>query len=92
MSRLDFELTARSLVKSRNVAQQLIKDGIVFVNGKNITKAAFDVEDADVIEIKGELPKYVGRGGLKLEKAVECFKIRLKGCTCIDVRVQSITR
>ena len=85
MSRLDFELTARSLVKSRNVAQQLIKDGIVFVNGKNITKAAFDVEDADVIEIKGELPKYVGRGGLKLEKAVECFKIRLNGCTCIDV-------
>ncbi|MBD5104962.1 MAG: TlyA family RNA methyltransferase [Ruminococcaceae bacterium] len=85
MSRLDFELTARSLVKSRNVAQQLIKDGIVFVNGKNITKAAFDVEDADVIEIKGELPKYVGRGGLKLEKAVECFKIRLKDCTCIDV-------
>lgn len=85
MSRLDFELTARSLAKSRNVAQQLIKDGIVFVNGKNITKAAFNVEDTDVIEIRGELPRYVGRGGLKLEKAVECFEIRLNGCTCIDV-------
>lgn len=85
MSRLDFELTARSLAKSRNVAQQLIKDGIVFVNGKNITKAAFNVEDTDVIEIIGELPRYVGRGGLKLEKAVECFEIRLKGCICIDV-------
>lgn len=67
------------------MAQQLIKDGIVFVNGKNITKAAFNVEDTDVIEIRGELPRYVGRGGLKLEKAVECFEIRLKGCTCIDV-------
>lgn len=67
------------------MAQQLIKDGIVFVNGKNITKAAFNVDDTDVIEIKGELPRYVGRGGLKLEKAVECFKIRLNGCTCIDV-------
>lgn len=85
MSRLDFELAARSIVKSRNVAGQLIKDGVVFVNGRSVTKASFNVEETDEIEIKGELPRYVGRGGLKLEKAIECFKIGLGGCVCIDV-------
>lgn len=73
------------MTKSRNVAQQLIKDGIVFVNGKSITKAAFGVEETDIIEIKGELPKYVGRGGIKLEKAIDCFNIRLNGLVCVDV-------
>ncbi|MCM1054913.1 MAG: TlyA family RNA methyltransferase [Bacteroides sp.] len=85
MNRLDSELAARSIARSRSAAQQLIKDGIVFVNGKNIVKAAFEVSENDKIEIKGELPKYVGRGGLKLEKALECFKIKLDGLTCIDV-------
>ena len=85
MSRLDFELAARSIVKSRNVAGQLIKDGVVFVNGRSVTKASFNVEETDDIEIKGELPRYVGRGGLKLEKAIECFNIGLGGCVCIDV-------
>lgn len=73
------------MAKSRNVAQQLIKDGIVFVNGKSIKKTAFGVEETDIIEIKGELPKYVGRGGIKLEKAIDCFNIRLNGLVCVDV-------
>lgn len=73
------------MVKSRNVAQQIIKDGIVYVNGKRADKASFAVFNTDDIEIRGELPKYVGRGGLKLEGALKRFGISLKGKVCIDV-------
>lgn len=85
MGRLDVEMTMRSLVRSRSAAQNLIKDGIIYVNGKKAEKSSFNVNVDDKIEIKGELPKYVGRGGLKLEKAIEAFKIELKGLVCIDV-------
>lgn len=85
MSRLDTELVDRKIIKSRNAAQQIIKEGIVFVNDKPITKSAFLVNECDKIEIKGDMPKYVGRGGLKLEKAVDEFKIDLKDKVCIDI-------
>lgn len=85
MGRLDVEMASRAVVKSRSLAQGLIRDGMVFVNGYRINKASFDVNENDVIEIKGELPRYVSRGGLKLEKAVEAFGISLSDCVCIDV-------
>ena len=85
MSRLDVALTDRGLAKSRNVAQTLIKDGQITVNGLLVNKASFAVEDTDLIELMGDLPRYVGRGGEKLEKAVEVFGIALDGCVCLDV-------
>ncbi len=85
MGRLDVEMASRALVKSRSMAQGLIKDGIVFVNGHCVNKASLDINERDVIEIRGELPKYVGRGGLKLEKAIDVFHIALSDCVCIDV-------
>lgn len=85
MNRLDIELTRRGLVKSRNVAAQLIKEGKVLVNGSCITKSSYNTEETDEVSISGELPKYVGRGGIKLEKAIESFGIDLNGCVCIDV-------
>lgn len=85
LSRLDVELVNRNLVKSRNVAGRIIKEGIVFVNDCPIKKPALLVNKSDKIEIKGNLPKYVGRGGLKLEKAVEEFDIDLREKVCIDV-------
>lgn len=78
-------MAERSMVKSRNVAQQLIKDGIVYINGKKADKSSLSVSSEDVIEIRGELPKYVGRGGYKLEGAVKEFGITLEGKVCIDV-------
>ena len=78
-------MAARRIVKSRTLAQQLIKEGSVAVNGTIVSKPSFYVSAEDEIEIIGELPRYVGRGGLKLEKAVDLFKIRLKDLTCIDV-------
>lgn len=73
------------MVRSRNTAQQLIKDGSVYINGNKANKASLVVSESDVIEIRGELPKYVSRGGYKLEEAVKQFKITLDGKTCIDV-------
>ena len=85
MSRLDVELVSRQMAKSRNVAQQIIKEGIVFVNGKAVSKVSAEVSETDNIELKGDLPKYVGRGGLKLEKAINEFGIDLTDRICIDI-------
>ncbi len=85
LSRLDVELVSRQMVKSRNVAQQIIKEGIVFVNGKSVVKCSAEIGETDKIELKGDLPKYVGRGGLKLEKAINEFGIDLTDKVCIDI-------
>lgn len=84
MNRLDIELTARMMVKSRSTAQKLIKDNAVSVNGKIISKPSYEVSPDDEIILTGELPRYVGRGGLKLEKALEEFNISLNDLVCID--------
>lgn len=82
--RLDVLITGKKLVRSRNVANDLIKNGKVLVNGEIVTKPAKEFSDDAKIEII-ELPKYVGRGGLKLEKALEEFKINPAGLTALDV-------
>lgn len=85
--RLDLYLSESGLAKSREQAKQLIKAGQVFVGGRAELKPAYDVgsvSDADV-KLVGEGLKYVGRGGLKLEKAISVFGINLAGRVCIDV-------
>ncbi len=84
-TRLDSYLSDKKIVKSRNVATTMIKEGKVSVNGNVCTKPSFSVSDADEIEITGDMPKYVGRGGLKLEKALGFFGIDLKDKICIDI-------
>ena len=83
--RIDVAMTERGLVKSRTLAQNLIKEGNVHINGRICTKASETVEDTDNIEITGEMPRYVSRGGLKLEKAVSLWEIDLEGAVCLDV-------
>ncbi len=86
MTRLDILLTNKKLVKSRSVALDLIKKGLVLVNGEIITKPAKDISDSENIKIEiVEQPKYVGRGGLKLEKALVEFRIEPTDLTCLDV-------
>ncbi len=82
--RLDILITEKKLVKSRSVASDLIKKGLVKVNSEIITKTAKEVPEDAVIEIL-EQPKYVGRGGLKLEKALEEFQINPQGLIILDV-------
>jgi 23S rRNA (cytidine1920-2'-O)/16S rRNA (cytidine1409-2'-O)-methyltransferase len=83
--RLDKLLLERGLTGSRERAQALILSGKVLVGGQKIEKAGTGVDaDADVRLLGGDL-KYVGRGGLKLEKALEHWHIEVMGRVCLDV-------
>lgn len=85
MTRLDIELVNRGYFESRSKAQNEIKNGVIYCNDKCITKSSFDVNDEDKIEIKGDTLKYVSRGGLKLEKAINEFNITLHDKIMIDI-------
>ncbi len=86
MNRLDKEMVQRNLVETRTKAQELIASGGVVVNGKTQTKASFSVSESDEIKIvDAEVLKYVSRGGFKLEKALDVFKIDLKDKAVMDI-------
>ena len=82
--RLDIALVDLNEVESREKAKALIMAGQVYVNNQKADKAGFEVADDDKIEVRGEKLKYVSRGGLKLEKAMTSFDLRLDGFTCCD--------
>lgn len=84
MARLDAELVARGIARSRQRAKEMIESGSVTVNGAAAKKASAEVLQSDVIE-SAETELYVGRGALKLEKACVEFGIDLIGRTCIDI-------
>ena len=73
--RLDIYLTENSLCKSRTAAQSLIKSGGVSLNGIPCTKPSQEVGEGDTVDIIGEQLRYVGRGGLKLEAALDKFAL-----------------
>ena len=84
-TRLDKLLFERGLANSRERAQALILAGKVLVNGQKIEKSGTDIDvESDIRLLGGDL-KYVSRGGLKLEKALEYWKIEVDGKTCVDV-------
>ncbi|MGN0557522.1 MAG: TlyA family RNA methyltransferase [Acutalibacteraceae bacterium] len=83
--RLDVFLTEHGYAESRQKAQALIMSGIVFVDNQKADKAGFTVKDSQTVEVRGEAMKYVSRGGLKLEKAMESFDISLNGLICADI-------
>lgn len=85
--RLDLILVQQGLAPSREKAKAMIMSGIVFVNGQREDKAGstFDEKAAATIEIHGNTLRYVSRGGLKLEKAVEQFGFSLQDKVCMDV-------
>ena len=83
--RADVFLYDKGYAKSRSAASQLIKNGSVYVNGKMISKPSEPIGEEDIIEIRGDLPKYVSRGGYKLEGALEAFNIDVTGFVCADI-------
>ena len=83
-NRLDLELVERGLVESREKARALILAGQVLVDGQKIDKAGQRVGGSTRIEVLAQ-PRYVGRGGLKLEAALDHFAIPVGGKTCLDV-------
>ncbi len=83
--RLDVALTEKGFAESREKAKALIMAGIVYVNNQKSDKAGNTVKPDDIIEVRGEVLKYVSRGGLKLEKAVSAFNLDLSGFICADI-------
>src|SRR5438874_5623185 len=84
-SRLDRLLVERGLVPSRERAQALILAGKVLVEEQKVEKAGAAVAEDAAIRLLGDDLRYVGRGGLKLERALEHWRIALDGRTCCDV-------
>lgn len=82
--RLDKYLTKMGLVPSREKAQAVIMAGQVLVNGRVIDKPGYKLKGDERVEVK-ELPRYVSRGGEKLEWAIKKFNLDLKGKIALDV-------
>jgi len=83
--RLDQILVERELFPSKPKAQAIIMAGLVFVEGQKIDKAGTPFPETVEIKIKSAPHPYVGRGGLKLEKALKEFAIKVKDKVCLDV-------
>ena len=83
--RLDTLVFERGYTQSREKAKAVIMAGQVYINNQKADKPG-TLYPVDVqIEVRGEKLKYVSRGGLKLEKAIEVFKIDLKNCIAMDI-------
>ena len=82
--RLDALLVDRGLAENRSKAQACIMAGDVSVNGAVVTKAGSMVAEDAEITLKQKMP-FVSRGGLKLQHALNEFKVDVKGLTCLDV-------
>ncbi|HEV2760232.1 MAG TPA: TlyA family RNA methyltransferase [Acidimicrobiales bacterium] len=82
--RLDTELVRRGLVPSRDRAQAEIAAGRVMVRGVPATKAARMVDADDPLALQGPGPRFVSRGGEKLDAALDRFAIDVAGRTALD--------
>ena len=83
--RLDLFVCEKGLAESRTKARAIIMAGNVYVDGERTDKPGTLVNNNSKIEIKSNKPKYVSRGGLKLEKGLEHFNIDALGKICLDI-------
>jgi len=83
--RVDQLLFQRGLVPSRQRAQALLLAGKVLVDGQKVVKSGITVDSESEIRLLEPDLKYVSRGGLKLEHALEHWQIDVRGKTCLDV-------
>ncbi len=85
--RVDVMLVEQGLADSRNKAQAMVMAGVVLADERRVEKPSETLDPDVVLRIKGDTPeaRYVSRGGLKLEKALETFGIDPTGMDCIDI-------
>ncbi len=83
--RLDQAVFNRGLAESREKAKAFIMSGVVYVNNQKADKPGMTVKLDDEIEVRANPLKYVSRGGLKLEKAMEVWDLSLDKMICADV-------
>jgi len=84
-TRLDIYLTENGFVSTRSAALGIIMAGEVYVNDQKADKAGMQVTGEENIEVRSKSQKYVSRGGLKLEKAIDAFDIDLTEKICMDI-------
>ena len=82
--RLDIFISSEMRFCSREKARYYIKNGDVSVNGTVIEKPSYDVSEKDGVEIRDSIG-FVGKGGLKLKKAIESFRLNFFDKTVLDV-------
>jgi len=82
--RLDHLLTGRGLAESGAQAQRLVMAGLVYVHGQKVDKPGSRVRENATIEVRETL-RYVSRGGLKLEAALDHFDLAVDGSICLDI-------
>ena len=84
-TRLDKLVLERGLAPTREKAQALILAGQIHLNGRRADKAGMPVPADAKVELVGEAPRYVSRGGVKLEGALEDFSLDPTGKICLDI-------
>lgn len=83
--RVDQYLHEAGLAPSRERARALVMEGLAYINGQKAEKPGQKVPPEASVEVRGEGLRYVSRGGLKLEKAMQAFDILLQGKICMDI-------
>ena len=87
--RLDVYLYESGLCTSRTESKSFITDGAVTVNGNEVRKPSYDVSPSDCVEIDRSGKRFVSRGGIKLEGALDAFSIDPSGRIALDVGASS---
>lgn len=83
--RVDVLLVEQGLFETREKAKRAIMAGLIYKNEERIDKPGEKVENTSVLTVKGQVLKYVSRGGLKLEKALEQFDLRIEDRIMLDI-------
>ena len=85
--RVDVLAYKQGLFETREQAKRGVMAGLVVnvINGERYDKPGEKIDDGTELKLKGEKLKYVSRGGLKLEKALEVFNLSVEGMTTIDI-------
>ena len=84
-TRLDVAVFENGIADSREKARALILEGKIKVNGQIVDKCGYQIKDTDSITLSGNALKYVSRGGLKLEKAIEVYNLDANNKICLDI-------
>ena len=83
--RVDVALVELGFFESRTRAANAVRDGAVFYGEQQVIKPSFDVENSDLISVRGAVMPFVSRGGLKLEHALDVFHIDMSGRNMVDI-------
>lgn len=83
--RLDVLVYEKGFAESREKAKAIIMSGLVYVDNQKADKCGTSYDESVNIEVRGKTLRYVSRGGLKLEKAINNFNLDLKDKTAMDI-------